>query len=885
MIKLFRNLASRHLTAVIFLLPTAAFAAPLSHEIKVDHFGYRPADTKISIISANPGSEVEIRNAADAVVFRVPQDGGSIQSKGNDGASSGDDVWWVDFSALNAPGTYRVYSAALSGQSYDFEIREDIYNDVVLTALRSFYLQRCNTPKLAIHAGDYADPAACHLQDLSTGPAAGHIDRGMIDLTGGWHDAGDYNKYVWGAVSTAILNMLRAYEDNPDVFRDGDLNIPESGNGVVDILDEIKWELDWLMKMQLPDGSVLYQMHVDGFASDAPPSVDGNVRFYQDPNVESASVFAGTLSHASQVFAGAGMNSYANALRSAAVAAWNWLLGQSEAREEKAWAAAELFASDSSLTSARDYVDNFYPSQWAGRFFNPARYDSHAAITYIQATGATASVVNNMRASVGAQVDYIFSTNDLYRNGLPDWAYHWGSNIPRASTGIFLHQAVKLGETGSHPVAETLEHAQDFLHFFHGQNPINMLYLSNMSALGGEHSSWQFYHSWFGFSDNVYSSTNFMGKPAAVNEPDYPYFKGTDNHGVNDNKTSLLGPAPGFVPGGPNKDYSGDAIPPGDAVFYNRYYRDWADQAVWTARTWEITENSIGYQGAYVALGTYYMTIPLEQCSIDADCDDGAFCNGAETCVAGSCVNGNDPCPGTGCDELIDQCIVNNCNNDGICDALESCEDCASDCVLGNPASCGNGVCETADGEDCLSCVQDCAGRQNGNPRNRYCCGLDTPCEDGRCTANGFQCSSVEQGQTCCGDGTCSGLENSMVCEKDCGPAPYCGDLICNNGETPCSCSEDCGAPPGSEVLSCNDNIDNDCDSLADCDDADCFSDAACQAPECDNDGTCEPGEDCLSCGSDCAGRQNGKPSGRFCCGDGILQDAEGAGAICDNNF
>jgi hypothetical protein len=280
MIKLFRKPASRQLAAAIFLLPMTAFAAPVSHEVKVDHFGYRPADTKISIVSANPGSEVEIRNAADAVVFRVPLDGGSIQSKGNDGPSSGDDVWWVDFSALTAPGTYRVYSAALGGQSYDFEIREDIYNEVVLTALRSFYLQRCNTPKLAIHAGDYADPAACHLQDLSTGPATGHIDRGTFDLTGGWHDAGDYNKYVWGAVSTAILNMLRAYEDNPDVFRDGDLNIPESGNGVVDILDEIKWELDWLMKMQLPDGSVLYQMHVDGFASDAPPSVDGNVRFY-----------------------------------------------------------------------------------------------------------------------------------------------------------------------------------------------------------------------------------------------------------------------------------------------------------------------------------------------------------------------------------------------------------------------------------------------------------------------------------------------------------------------------------------------------------------------------------------------------------------------------
>jgi hypothetical protein len=599
--------------------------------------------------------------------------------------------------------------------------------------------------------------------------------------------------------------------------------------------------------------------------------------------VESGSVFAGTLAHASRVFAAEGMTAYADTLKAAAIDAWGWLQGQAEMREEKAWAAAELFATEPGLVSARDYVDGFYPSQWSGRFFNPARYDTHAAITYVQAPGATAGVVGNMRASVSAQVDYIFATNDLYRNGLPDWAYHWGSNVPRASTGIFLHQAVKLGQTGSHSVAETLEHAQDFLHFFHGQNPLNMVYLTNMAALGGEHSSWQLYHAWFGDSNNAYSTSNFLGKPPEVAEPDYPYFKGTDNHGVNDNKASLLGPPPGFVPGGPNMNYSGTASPPAGAGFYNRYYRDWADQAVWTAVTWEITENSIGYQGAYVALGAYYMGDAVAECDLDSDCDDGAFCNGAETCVSGSCVAGGDPCPGMGCDELLDECIVNNCNSDGVCDALETCDNCASDCVLGGAASCGNGICETANGENCRTCGQDCAGVQNGKPSNRWCCGLDTPCSDGRCTAGGLQCTDVPAGQTCCGDGICSGMENSAVCEADCGPAPFCGDGICNAGETSCSCSLDCGAPPVSEAT-CSDNVDNDCDTLIDCDDSDCADDPACQLPDCDNDGVCEPGENCLTCGGDCAGRQNGKPSGRFCCGDGILQDAEGSGAICDFN-
>jgi len=175
---------------------------------------------------------------------------------------------------------------------------------------------------------------------------------------------------------------------------------------------------------------------------------------------------------------------------------------------------------------------------------------------------------------------------------------------------------------------------------------------------------------------------------------------------VGDNKASLIGPPPGFVPGGPNKDYSGDATPPASAGFYNRYYRDWADQIVWTAVTWEITENSIGYQGTYVALGAYYMDASQEECAVDIDCDDGAFCNGAETCQAGSCVAGSDPCPGMECAELLDECIANNCNDDAACQAPE-CD--------------GDGVCEP--GEDCTTCQRDCEGRDKGKPTSRFCCG------------------------------------------------------------------------------------------------------------------------------------------------------------------
>lgn len=200
-----------------------AQAAPVSLAIKLDTFGYRTTDPKVAVFSANPGATVELRNLAD--VNQLTISGGSILSMGADNANySGDTLWHVDFSAFTTPGTYRLYSPTLAAQSYDFEIRDNIYNAVGKTALKTYYYQRCNTAHPAAYAGaNWADASACHMTDATRGPAGGQTNYGTKDLTGGWHDAGDYNKYVWYAVGDSILHMLTAYEDNPGVFVDSDL--------------------------------------------------------------------------------------------------------------------------------------------------------------------------------------------------------------------------------------------------------------------------------------------------------------------------------------------------------------------------------------------------------------------------------------------------------------------------------------------------------------------------------------------------------------------------------------------------------------------------------------------------------------------------------------
>ena len=191
------------------------------------------------------------------------------------------------------------------------------------------------------------------------------------------------------------------------------------------------------------------------------------------------------------------------------------------------------------------------------------------------------------------------------------------------------------------------------------------------------------------------------------------------------------------------------------------------------------------------------------------------------------------------------------CGN-GLCDVGEDCQSCVADCpsFLIGGASCGNGVCEAGDGENCVNCAQDCAGRQKGKPSQRYCCGFDgsnpVGCGDLACDAGSLSCTETPvgpSGQTCCGDLLCEDPEDSATCSLDCGDPPFCGDTSCDSddGEDECSCATDCGVAAASEFGLCTDGLDNDCDSDIDCNDADCGSDASCQAVDCSLIGSKRP--------------------------------------------
>jgi len=187
--------------------------------------------------------------------------GGAVVLEGKPGearddAASGDRVQIADLSSVRQPGMYFLETDA--GKSAPFEVGNDVYRRALWLTMRSYYGQRCGCN---VDLGDgYAHPA-CHLTaefhkaSGKTGPCRNH---------GGWHDAGDYGRYVVNSgISTGTL--LWTWELCNGAVRKLDLKIPESGGKIPDFLAEIRWNLDWMLTLQDADGGVWHKQTSENF--------------------------------------------------------------------------------------------------------------------------------------------------------------------------------------------------------------------------------------------------------------------------------------------------------------------------------------------------------------------------------------------------------------------------------------------------------------------------------------------------------------------------------------------------------------------------------------------------------------------------------------------
>jgi len=595
---------------------------PTNH-IHLDQFGYLPEMTKVAVISNpeigfnsaelfTPATEYEVIDVqTNEVVFTAP-----IQQWNNTEIhdQSGDIGWWFDFSELETPGVYRINDPE-NGSSYEFEISESIYSEVLRASTRMYYYNRANTDKPSEYAGNNWEDDVNLLGPLQDSECRYVFDQAnenlQKDLSGGWFDAGDYNKYVTFAES-AIHNLLWAYQENPNAFTD-ETGIPESGNGVPDILDEIKWELDWLLKMINADGSTHIKM---GFAGDyvetySPPSVVTAPRFY-GPTCTSASLAAsGMLAHAAEVYGEiASFTGYAETLRSTSENCFNYALpfienntletecddGTIQAGDadrsateqiESALIAAIHLAAVSGSNDYTDFIlEHVYGTEpLSAPFWGPYKISlEDALLHYSSLPNADSTLAQDIRdiLELDAGNNYNgffgFNSEDLYRAYMPDWSYHWGSNSPKAGYGVLNTMIDSYDLLQNNGGIYELK-ATEQLHYFHGVNPLGVVMLSNMYEQGAEHSVNQIYHGWF--------------------------HDGTEwDHALD----SSYGPPPGYVTGGPNGQFSIESMSPPANQPLQKSYLDFNND--WPDNSWEISEPAIYYQAIYIRLLANYVTQP-----------------------------------------------------------------------------------------------------------------------------------------------------------------------------------------------------------------------------------------------------------------------------------
>ncbi len=332
--------------------PDLAYEVPVSlPNILINQLGYITDSTKTAIFC---GEEVPrifhvVRPDTGEIIYT-----GYLEDKEYH-EEIGEYISYGDFSEVTAPGTYYLEAPVL-GRSYSFTVGDDLYDQVFREACRQYYYNRCGMTLTDEYAGEKAHNA-CH-----TGKAVLRENNSIsLDVSGGWHQDEMGSKDVVMAAKN-IGVMLLSYELYEEAFSDS-MGIPESGNGVPDILDEVKYEIEWLLKMQDQATGAVYA----GVTVYNQNEGKGTVSYVEPVKMESARAFAMVLAKFSYLYQSYDTEYATNCLK-AADRAWKYmeLNGGDQTDPWKFAAAAELYRASGQQSCHRIITEYLFQTDWDG---------------------------------------------------------------------------------------------------------------------------------------------------------------------------------------------------------------------------------------------------------------------------------------------------------------------------------------------------------------------------------------------------------------------------------------------------------------------------------------------------------------------------------------
>ncbi|MDE6005289.1 MAG: glycoside hydrolase family 9 protein, partial [Oscillospiraceae bacterium] len=452
---------------------------PYAPPILTNQVGYQNNSKKTAVFrDVTNETEFSVVNADTKQVVYT----GKLSEQINN--TSADEIDYTgDFSEVTESGNYYIQCGNLD-DSYVFSISENIYDDILNDSVRMLYLQRCGTE---VNDNDFGH-VVCH-----NGLATIYGTNEQIDVSGGWHDAGDYGRYVV-AGAKAVADLLYAYLANPDYYSDN-IGIPESNNGRADILDEAKYELDWMLKMQASSGGVYHKVTCESFPGYVSPEKETAPLIVTPVSTTATADFAGAMALAYEVYKDSDPN-FAETCLNSAKNAWNFLeqnpnlifknpedittgdYGDVSDKDERYWAVAQLYRAtgDSQYLSALESMPYYTGLDWAlvGDYGN-------IAILTMPDIDKNSNIYQNAKNAILKQADTFLAASEKSAYGVSQTVYNWGSNMTIANSGIILGLAYQLTENTSY-----LNASEAQLHYLLGTNPVGTSFMTGYGTVSPE---------------------------------------------------------------------------------------------------------------------------------------------------------------------------------------------------------------------------------------------------------------------------------------------------------------------------------------------------------------------------------------------------------------
>jgi len=504
-------------------------------KIRLNQIGFFPDAPKIAVITDDINSNFMIKSVTSGeVVFK------SKLSAPHKSEFSPKVTRIADFSALTKPGTYEM-SLPGKGDSYTFEIKPKVFTNLTKALIQGYYFQRMSTPLVPKYAGKWSRAEGHPDKQVIVHPAAASANRPsgtIISCPGGWYDAGDYNKYIVNSGIT-MGTLLSLYEDFPGYFDTLKINIPESGNGAPDLLNEIVWNLRWMLTMQDPsDGGVYNKVTNANFDGFVMPAAAVSPRYVVPKGTAATLDFAAVMAQSGRIFSKFKkvFPGLSDSCMNSAEKAWNWAIknpkvaydqnlmnkefkpvintggyGDSDFSDEFIWAASELY-----VTTGKESYYSAYP-MFPDALMPLPSWDNVRLLGYYTLARFETKLTTTAQKDFPSLKERIIGAADKIAEGFSNRAYMtimgksagdfiWGSNSVATNQGVLLIQAYKLS------------HNRKYLDYA----------LSNLDYVLGRNAT-------------GYSFVTGYGHKT----PMFPHHRLSDADGIAD-------PVPGLIVGGPN---------------------------------------------------------------------------------------------------------------------------------------------------------------------------------------------------------------------------------------------------------------------------------------------------------------------------------------------